>query len=86
MMMNRFENVYPPQPVVYRIEVRGCLDENWSDWLNGFQIEHGQRTTVLTCEGIDQSKLRGILCKLWDFNLTVISVIRFEHTYDKLNQ
>ena len=84
--MNKFKNAYTPQPFMYRIEVRGLLDESWSEWLNGFQIEHGQQTTVLTCEGIDQSRLRGILCKLWDINLTVVSVIRFEHSFNHCNQ
>ena len=68
-----------PIPVSYRIKVRGRLDESWSDWLNGMTIEFGNAsdgspTTVLTGRVADQPKLRGILSKIWDLNLTVISV------------
>lgn len=58
----------------YRIEIRGRLDKCWSDWFDGCQIEYGPQTTILTGSCMDQSRLRGILSRLWDLNLTVISV------------
>ena len=64
----------------YQIEVQGCLDKEWADWFNGLQIEYGDGTTILTAGGIDQPRLRGILCKLWDLNMTIISLkqLRFD--------
>ena len=59
---------------LYRIEIRGRLDRKWLDWLNGIQIEYGPDITVITSTAIDQPRLRGILGKLWDLNLTVVSV------------
>ena len=71
------------EQLAYQIEVQGCLDKEWGDWFNGVQIEHGRGTTVLTAGMIDQPQLRGILCKLWDLNLTVISVNRISSHMDK---
>lgn len=63
----------------YRIAVRGQLDESWSDWLGGMtvaveRLENGIVTTVITGLVPDQPALRGILNRLWDLNLTLISV------------
>ena len=61
------------QPARYRIKVRGRLDERWSDWFNGMTITSERDITTLT-GAVDQAKLRGIVSKIWDLNLTVISV------------
>ena len=72
-----------PKQTTYRIEIQGRLDEGWSDWFNGGQIEYGADTTILTSQSIDQPRLRGILGKMWDLNLTVISVNRIEDHPDE---
>ena len=64
-------------PARYRIKVRGRLDERWSDWFNGMTITPERGITTLT-GAVDQAKLRGILSKIWDLNLTVISINRLE--------
>jgi hypothetical protein len=69
--------------VAYQIKVQGRLDENWSDWFNGMTIEletegDSPPITTLTVAVADQAKLRGILSKIWDLNLTVISVAQIE--------
>ena len=67
--------------VLYRIEIEGKLDERWSDWFSGLTVvENGLgNPPITTLVGlIDQAALRGILCKLWDLNLTLISVRRVE--------
>lgn len=66
---------------VYEIRVAGQLDPAWSRWFNGLHIVlDGQQPPVTTLSGpvIDQAKLRGLLNKLWDLNLTVLSVNRIE--------
>jgi len=65
---------------VYRIAVRGGLSERWSAWFSGMAIslhrdEDGNAVTVLAGPVADQAALRGILCRIWDLGLTVISVI-----------
>lgn len=70
----------------YRIVVNGQLSRRWAEWLNNFDIHvlkepDGQTITALYGPVVDQAALRGILCKLWDLNLTVISVGRIERDY-----
>ena len=64
---------------IYEIRIRGKLDERWSDWFNGMtisieQVDNGIHETMLKICIPDQAKLRGILNKIWDLNLTVICV------------
>jgi hypothetical protein len=68
-------------PARYRIKVRGRLDERWSDWFNGMTITPERGITTLT-GAVDQAKLRGILSKIWDLNLTVVSVTQMESEKD----
>ena len=65
----------------YQIKVQGELDESWTDWLNGFAITterdaYGVPISCLTGIIADQSALRGILTKIWDMNLTLLSISR----------
>jgi hypothetical protein len=66
------------QAAVYQIQVRGKLDESWSDWLNGMTITFESGVTTLTGLVSDQSALRGILDRIWDLNLLLIAVTRIE--------
>jgi len=66
------------QAAVYQIQVRGKLDESWSDWLNGMTITFESGVTTLTGRVSDQSALRGILDRIWDLNLLLIAVTRIE--------
>ena len=65
-----------PETSVYQIKVQGQLDERWSGWFNGMAIAFDSDATTLTGAVADQSALRGILTKLWDLNLALISVHR----------
>jgi len=64
------------QPTVYQIKMLGKLDESWSGWFSGMAITLDGDTTTLTGGVADQSALRGILTKLWDLNLVLISATR----------
>jgi hypothetical protein len=64
---------------VYQIRVQGRLDKRWSDWFEGMTMEFERASddtliTTLTGAVADQARLRGILSKLWDLNLTLVSV------------
>jgi hypothetical protein len=68
---------------IYEIQVQGELDPDWEAWFDGLAVTltyaSGQPlTTTLTGPVADQAALRGMLCKLWDLNLTLISVRRIE--------
>lgn len=68
-------------PYTYRITVQGRLDDSWSNWFSGMSVAveyagDGSPVTLLTGPVVDQPALRGILNKLWDLNLTLISVNR----------
>jgi hypothetical protein len=67
--------------MVYRIKVEGGLDESWSAWLGRVEIAtqgraQGAPVTILTVDVVDQSALFGILDRIRDINLTLISVTR----------
>lgn len=68
---------------VYRIALQGKLDEKWSDWFGRTTVTVRSESsdppiTTLTVVVADQSALRGILTKIWDLNLTLVSVDRLE--------
>lgn len=66
----------------YQIAVEGELDAGWAESFGGMMIElesvDGHSVSTLTGPVTDQAALRGMLCKLWDLNLTLIRVRRIE--------
>lgn len=67
--------------IIYEIEVEGRLEERWAGWFDGLTARvvrrgDGSPATTLTGPVADQAALRGILNKMWDLHLTVISVTR----------
>ena len=57
------------------IRVKGRIDEHWSEWFDELTIAHtGQNETVLTGDVTDQSALYGLIAKLRDLGLPLISV------------
>jgi len=57
------------------IRVRGQIDKTWSEWLNELHIEHRERKneTILTGFVPDQAALYGLLAKLRDIGLELVS-------------
>ncbi len=69
------------QHVIYRIQVEGYLDLSWSTWLEGMAIIHdADGTTVLVGPVIDQTALYGLLSRLRDLSLVLLSVSRSDDT------
>jgi wyosine [tRNA(Phe)-imidazoG37] synthetase (radical SAM superfamily) len=59
----------------YKIKIKGHLDIKWADWFDGMQIIHeNDGTTTLMGTVIDQAALQGILKKISNINLELISV------------
>ena len=64
---------------VYRIRLKEKLDQHWSAWLGGLTVIHeANGETVLTGEVVDQAALHGLLSKVRDLQLTLISVFPLE--------
>ena len=63
----------------YQIEIKEQLDKSWTEWFSDFELEYrsddqNNPFTILTGEVIDQAALNGILTKIWNLNLTVLTV------------
>jgi hypothetical protein len=57
------------------IRVAGKIDERWSDWLEGLTITHtAENETVLVGSILDQSALYGLIGRLRDLGLPLLSV------------
>ena len=63
-------------PANYQIKVKGRLDSQWPDWFTGMTIESDGDVTILTGKQIDQSALHGLLVRIRDLGLPLISVER----------
>ena len=64
---------------VYQIVVKGHLDSEWSDWFDGMTITLvGNGETILTGPIVDQTALHGVLIKIRDLGLPLLSLVRIE--------
>ena len=70
----------PNHPVVYQIRIRGHLDSQWADWFEGLIItldDNGD--SLLTGPVVDQAALHGLLKKVRDLGLPLVSVCPLKH-------
>ena len=59
----------------YEIRIQGHLDLSWADWFDGMSIQHeGNGETLIAGRLVDQSALHGLLNKLSDLGVSLISV------------
>ena len=69
----------PIGSTVYQIRLRGQLDHLWSDWFEGLAITWDDNgDTLLTGSVADQSALYGLLRKIRDLGVTLVSVNRLD--------
>ena len=67
----------PDGSELHEIRVQGHLDDRWSDWMEGLVFTHeSDGTTTLTGPLADQAALHGVLTRIRDLALTIISVRR----------
>ena len=68
------------EPGLYEIRLKGHLDDRWAEWFEGLTItleEDGD--TLLTGPVIDQAALHGLLKKVRDLGMPLVSVSPVEH-------
>ena len=69
----------PDQPVVYQIRIKGHLGPQWTEWFEGMAVTREENgDTLLTGPVVDQAALHGLLKKVRDLGLPLLSVIRVE--------
>ena len=69
----------PNQPTLYQIRVKSHLGSDWTDWFEGLTItleDNGEM--LLTGPVVDQAALYGLLKKVRDLGMPLVSVIRIE--------
>ncbi len=66
----------PGRPARYEIRVDGVLDGRWADWFGGLQVDSDGTQTIISGLLADQPALHGVLAKIRDLGLCLISVHR----------
>ena len=69
-------SIDPGQPMIYKIRLKGHLGRHWTDWFDGLTItleDNGE--TLLTGQLADQAALHGLLKKVRDLGMPLLSVV-----------
>ena len=69
-------NTDPRQPTIYQIRLRGHLGSQWTDWFGGLTVtleDNGE--TLLTGPVVDQAALHGLIKKVRDLGMPLVSVV-----------
>jgi hypothetical protein len=68
----------PAEPARYELRVHGVLDPRWSAWFEGLQVSSDGRETIIAGPVTDQAALHGLLTKVRDLGLELLSVRRLD--------
>ena len=69
----------PGESTVYQIRIKGHLGRRWTDWFDGLAITlEDNGDTLLTGPVVDQAALHGLLRKVRDLGMPLLSVIQLE--------
>lgn len=70
------------RPTIYRFKVQGELDAGWAAWFEDLTVTARQDETIITGPVADQAALHGLLAKIRDLGLPLISVDRIDPDTD----
>lgn len=59
----------------YQIRLRGQVPAGWADWLGGLALTHDGADTLLTGDVVDQAALHGLLRRIRDLGLALVSIV-----------
>ncbi len=65
-------------PGRYEIRLKGHLDDRWADWFDGLALTRDDDTTLLSGPVVDQAALHGLLRRVRDLGLPLVSVIQVD--------
>ena len=66
-------------PTTYELRLAGHLDDRWSDWLQARNLVRDEDAcTILTVEVADQAQLHGLLSRIRDLGITLLSLTQGE--------
>ena len=73
------EGAGPAEPARYELRLQGVLDDRWSAWFEGLRItSDDQGQTTIVGPVADQAALHGLLAKVRDLGLPLLSVRRLD--------
>jgi hypothetical protein len=71
----------------FEIRTQGRISDRWSTWFEGMDLVHEpDGTTVIRCPAIDQAALHGLLAKVRDLGLPLISVTPTAHPHRSVSR
>jgi hypothetical protein len=71
------------KPAFYEIRLKGHLDDRWAEWFEGLTLTREDNDeTLLTGPVVDQAALHGLLRKVRDLGMPLLSVIRIRRGQD----
>ena len=83
--MERDEHTDTPHGVIYEIRVKGVLDGRWSEWFDGMTVSASNDETTLSGPVADQAALHGLLARVRDLGVPLLSVRRRDTSRVRVN-
>lgn len=72
---------------IYEFQIKGHLDDRWSEWFGGLAVQRWENgTTVLVGPLVDQAALYGVIIRLRDLGLSLLSVSRVTASQDSMEK
>ena len=72
---------------IYEFHVKGHLDDRWSGWLGGLAVQRQENgTTILVGPLVDQAALYGVIIRIRDLGLSLLSVSRVVESHGSIKE
>lgn len=82
-MSNTSHHMNLDEPLNYKIRIKGHLNQDWEGWFDNVTIKQtDDGETIITCTVKDQSALHGLLRRIRDLGIPLISIVRINPSND----